>query len=220
MLTIIRVIESLIELRDPYTIAHQRRVAKVAHNIALEMGLAQNQLQILWMASILHDLGKIAIPAEILAKPVKLTALEFSLVKEHPEVAFAILNPIKFPSRITNIILQHHERINGSGYPVGLKGKDILLEAKILGVADVLEAMTSHRPYRPNLGIEKANEELHQNSGVLYDGKVVEACLRIYENGLEEDCTPTSSWSYPFSAEDLNKYTRTTISPNMGFELQ
>jgi HD-GYP domain-containing protein (c-di-GMP phosphodiesterase class II) len=220
MLSIIQVVEATIAARDPYTTAHQRRVAEVAWNIALEMGLSQDRLQSLLMASIIHDLGKIAIPAEILGKPAKLTNIEYSLIKKHPEVAYSILKPIKFPNQMSNVILQHHERINGSGYPLGLKGKEILLEAKILAVADVFEAMTSHRPYRPALGIEKANEELRQNRGIFYDGEVVEACLQIYENGLEENSVIPGSGICPLPPVDKNAYSRTVNSPNREFGLQ
>jgi HD-GYP domain-containing protein (c-di-GMP phosphodiesterase class II) len=178
--------EAAIAARDPYTASHQRRVAQVAQHIGLEMGLSKDHLQVLWMAAVIHDLGKIAIPAEILAKPTKLTDIEFSLIKKHPEVAHSILRPIEFHNQMTTIILQHHERVNGSGYPFGLKEEEILLEAKILAVADVFEAMCSHRPYRPALGIELASVELRRNSGIFYDREVVEACLTIHGRGLRE----------------------------------
>jgi putative two-component system response regulator len=215
MLTIIQVLEATIAARDPYTVTHQRRVAEIAQDIALEMGLTQKQLQALWLASIIHDLGKIAIPAEILTKPAKLKKTEYCIIKEHPEVAVSILTPIKSFNQMSMVILQHHERMDGSGYPLGLKGKDILLEAKILGVADVFEAMTSHRPYRPSLGIEKAYDELRQNSGILYDTNVVEACLRIFRNRVHEDSVPPGFVTYPSYTEIPNEYLRTPYASNI-----
>ena len=138
------------------------------------------------MAGTLHDLGKFAIPSDILSKPGKLTPQEFALIKTHPQVAYNILEPISLPGNTAQIILQHHERLNGSGYPKGLKGNDIILEAKILAVADVVEAMSSHRPYRPALGEGKALEEIIHNKGILYDEKVVEACVGLfYEKGFK-----------------------------------
>jgi len=144
------------------------------------MGLSESRLEELRIAGSLHDLGKIAIPASLLSKPGKLTTLEFALIKTHPQVAYNILKPIKLPGNTTEIILQHHERLNGSGYPQGLKGHEILLEARILGVADVMEAMCSHRPYRASLGLGKSLDEIVRNRGILYDEAVVEACLRLY----------------------------------------
>jgi HD-GYP domain-containing protein (c-di-GMP phosphodiesterase class II) len=219
MLTIIQVLEATIAARDPYTVAHQRRVAEIAQDIALEMGLIEKRLQALWLASIIHDLGKIAIPAEILTKPAKLKETEYCIIKEHPEVAVSILNPIKYFNQMSMVILQHHERMDGSGYPLGLKDKDILLEAKILGVADVFEAMTSHRPYRPSLGIEKAYDELRQNSGILYDAKVVEACLRIFRNRVHEDRVPLGFATYTSLAEIQNEYLRTPYASEISFGL-
>jgi putative nucleotidyltransferase with HDIG domain len=178
---IIQVMESTIGARDPYTVDHQQRATHIAMAIAQRMGLSKERLEELHVAGSLHDLGKIAVPAEILSKPGKLTDLEYAIIKTHPQVAFNILKPLEIPGRITQIIMQHHERMNGSGYPYGLDGQEILLEAKILGVADVLEAMCSHRPYRPALGIEKAMEEISKKRGILYDPEVVDSCLLIYQ---------------------------------------
>ncbi|GAG56809.1 unnamed protein product, partial [marine sediment metagenome] len=133
------------------------------------------------IAALVHDIGKINIPAEILSKPSKLNEMEFSLIKNHPKVGYDILRKIDFPWPVAKIVLQHHEKIDGSGYPQGLKGEKILLEAKIIGVADVVEAMSSHRPYRPSLGIDKALEEIIQNRGVLYDPEVVDVCLKLFK---------------------------------------
>jgi len=169
-----------VEMRDPYTAGHQQRVADLAGAIAEEMGLAENRIYGLRMGGVIHDIGKIAIPAEILTKPGRLTNTEFDLIKTHSKVGYDILKNIEFPWPIAQIVLQHHERMDRSGYPVGLSGEQILLEAKILGVADVVEAMASHRPYRPALGIEAALEEVSRNRGILYDGEVVDACLKLF----------------------------------------
>jgi HD-GYP domain-containing protein (c-di-GMP phosphodiesterase class II) len=178
---IIQVMESTIGARDPYTVDHQQRATHIAIAIGQRMGLSEDRLTELHVAGSLHDLGKIAVPQEILSKPGKLTDLEFAIIKTHPQVAFNILKPLEIPGQITQIIMQHHERMNGSGYPQGLDGQEILLEAKILGVADVLEAMCSHRPYRPALGIEKAMEEISKKRGILYDPEVVDNCLLLYQ---------------------------------------
>ncbi len=180
MEALIQVMESTIAARDPYTVSHQQRVTQIACAIAQEMDLPEDRIQQLRIAARLHDLGKVAIPTELLARPGKLSPIEFDLIKTHPQVAYNILQPINFPGDTTEIILQHHERLDGSGYPQGLKEPDILLEAKILGVADVMEAMCSHRPYRPALDPSVALAELSMNKGVLYDAAVVEACLRLY----------------------------------------
>ncbi|HOL09585.1 MAG TPA: substrate-binding domain-containing protein [Bacillota bacterium] len=169
-----------IEVRDPYTAGHQSRVATLAAAIATEMKLPQEIVDSVRMAGVLHDLGKISIPVEILNKPGKLKETEFALIKDHPKVAYDILKNIDFPWPLAEIVLQHHERLDGSGYPFKLKGEAITLEAKILAVADVIEAMASHRPYRPTLGIEAALNEITKNQGIFYDPKVVKACLALF----------------------------------------
>ncbi len=167
-----------VEYKDPYTAGHQRRVADLGRAIATEMGLSQQQIDAVRMAGLLHDIGKISVPGEILTKPTKLTETEFKLIKEHPQVAYDILKSIVFPWPIADIIYQHHERIDGSGYPQGLKGEDILIEAKVLAVADVVEAMITHRPYREARKLEDALREISMNKGILYDPKAADACLR------------------------------------------
>ncbi len=179
---LIQVMEATIAARDPYTVAHQRLTAQLACLIGAAMDLPVGSLRDLHVAGRLHDLGKIAIPGEILAKSGQLSDFEFSMIKSHPQVAYDILQPLNLPGQISQIMLQHHERLDGSGYPLGLKGKKILLEARILAVADVVEAMHSHRPYRPAMGLSLALEEIVQFKGILYDAKVVDACLRIYED--------------------------------------
>ena len=162
---IIRSISLIIETRDPYTAGHQRGVADLAQAIARRMGLTEECIEGIRLAALVHDLGKISTPAEILAKPTRLTEVEMSLIRIHPRSGYEILKRVEFPWPIAQIVLQHHERLNGSGYPEGLAAPDILLEAKILAVADVVEAMCSHRPYRPALGIEKALTEIRKESG-------------------------------------------------------
>jgi putative two-component system response regulator len=181
MEAIVQVMESTIGARDPYTVGHQQRATQIACAIAAEMGLSFEQLRDLRVAGSLHDLGKVAVPLEILSKPGKLTDIEFAMVKTHPQVGYDILRPLKLPAIISQIILQHHERLDGSGYPLGLRGREILPEARILGVADVLEAMCSHRPYRPALGLDLAFEELQRGRGTAYDPDVVDICLKLYE---------------------------------------
>ncbi len=184
MEALMQVLESTMAARDPYTVGHQRRVSQIACTIGREMGLSEDRLHNLRMAGMLHDLGKVAIPSDILSKPGKLTPTEFALIKTHPQVAYNILEPISLPGNTAKIILQHHERMNGSGYPQGLKGEEILLEARILGVADVMEAMCSHRPYRASLGLAETLDELTRNKGILYDAAVVETCLKLYGQDL------------------------------------
>ena len=186
MEAIIQVLEFTIAARDSYTVGHQRRVSQIACNIGREMGLSKDRLRDLRMAGTLHDLGKIAIPSGLLSKAGNLNPLEFALIKTHPQVAYNILEPITLPGNTAKIILQHHERMNGSGYPQGLKGEEILLEARILGVADVLEAMCSHRPYRASLGLAETLDELTRNQGILYDAAVVETCLKLYGQDLPD----------------------------------
>ena len=170
-----------VETRDPYTAGHQRRVADLARAIAVEMNLKSEQIDSIRMASMIHDIGKIAVPAEILSKPTKLTDLEFDLIKTHSQSGYDILKDIEFPWPLADFVLQHHERMNGSGYPQGLKGDDILLEARIMAVADVVEAIASYRPYRPALGIDLALEEISGNKGILYDADAVDACLKLFQ---------------------------------------
>lgn len=188
MEAIIQVMESAMGARDPYTVGHQQRVTRLACALAEEMGLPLERIQALHTAAALHDLGKIAVPSGILSKPGKLTDIEFAMIKPHPQIGYDILKPLKLPGEIGQIILQHHERMDGSGYPQGIKGKHILLEARILSVADVMEAMCSHRPYRPGLGFDMALEELCENKGVLYDAVVVDACLHLcaQSQGVEQ----------------------------------
>ena len=177
---IVKALATAVELRDPYTAGHQQKVACLAGAMAREMGLAEAQIEGLSVAGALHDIGKINVPAEILSKPGKLSGIEFAIIKSHAQVGFAILRGIDFPWPVAAAIVQHHERMDGSGYPFGLSGPDIILEARILAVADVVEAMASHRPYRPALGIEKALEEISRNRGLLYDSEAVDACVRLF----------------------------------------
>ena len=180
---IIHTVAVTVETRDPYTAGHQKRVASLACAIAQQMGLGDHVVDGIRMAGVIHDHGKISVPAEILSKPGALTRLEFGIIKTHPQIGYDILKTIEFPWPVDRMILQHHERMDGSGYPQGLKKDRILLEARIIAVADVLEAMAYHRPYRPALGIEKALDEIKKNSGVAYDPEVVAACLAIFEKG-------------------------------------
>jgi PAS domain S-box-containing protein len=177
---IIQVLAAITEKRDPYTGGHQRRVADLARAIGQEMGFTAERLEGLLMAGIIHDIGKVSVPAEILSNPNGLTKYEYELIKAHPQVAYDILKDVNFSWPIAEMVLQHHERMNGSGYPRGLKGDDILLEARILAVADVVEAMASHRPYRPARGVEAALEEIEKNKGILYDPLVVSACVTLF----------------------------------------
>lgn len=170
-----------IEIRDPYTAGHQRRVACLSRAIAKEMRLPEPEIEGLYMAAVIHDLGKIYVPAEILTKPGKLSEIEFALIKNHCQVGYEILKDMDFPWPIAQIIYQHHERLNGSGYPQGLKGKNILLESMIVGVADVVETMATFRPYRPALGLDKALDEISKHKGTLYDPFVVDECIRLFK---------------------------------------
>ncbi len=174
------------EMRDPYTAGHQQRVARLACEIGRVLGFTEDRIKGIHVASTLHDLGKISMPSEILTKPTRLTNIEYSLMKTHSQVGYNILKNVEFPWPIANIVYQHHERIDGSGYPSGLKGDSIMDEAKIICVADVVEAMASHRPYRPALGVDVALEELSINKSFLYDPDVVDACLKLFH---EKDFT-------------------------------
>jgi len=178
-------LSTLVEMRDPYTAGHQNRVAKIAKAIAEERDLSENILKGTWVASLIHDVGKISVPADILSKPGRLTEIEYALIKEHPRTGYEILKKIEFPWPIAEIVLQHHERMDGSGYPQGLKGNEILLQSRIIGVADVVEAMTFHRPYRPALGLTEALGEIEKNKNILYDPEVVDACIAIFKKGFE-----------------------------------
>ncbi len=170
----------IVETRDPYTAGHQRRVADLGRAIAVEMKLTDEQIEGVHMAGMVHDLGKISVPSEILSKPTRLTDLESRLIKTHSQSGYDILKDIAFPWPIARIVLEHHERMNGSGYPNGLRGDQSLPESRILSVADAVEAMASHRPYRPGLGIDAALAEIEANRGVLYDPLVVDACLKLF----------------------------------------
>ncbi|MBN1547806.1 MAG: PAS domain S-box protein [Syntrophaceae bacterium] len=182
----IHTLAAVVETRDPYTAGHQERVAEIARAIAEEMGLDDEMIEGIYMAGIIHDIGKIAVPIEILTKPTKLTMLEFSLIKEHPHVGHEMVKDIESPWPLMEIIYQHHERINGSGYPRNLKGDEMLVEARIIAVADVVEAMASYRPYRPALGIDAALDEIEKNRGILYDADVVDTCLKLFrEKGYQ-----------------------------------
>jgi len=181
MVGIVQAISMAIELRDPYTAGHQLRVAQLACAIGRELELDEDAIYGLRMASVLHDLGKITVPAEILTRPGQLNDLEYGIIKNHVQAGYDIIKKIEFPWPLAEIVMQHHERIDGSGYPRGLTGDDIMFEAKILAVADVFETIASHRPYRPSLGINRAIEELNEHKGVLYDEKVASACVVLME---------------------------------------
>jgi putative nucleotidyltransferase with HDIG domain len=178
---IVHAMSLTVEKRDPYTAGHQKRTTELAMALAGEMGLSEHQIKGIQMAALIHDIGKISIPAEILSKPGKLSEVEMQMVRRHPQTAFEILKEIDFPWPVDLIVLQHHEKMDCSGYPQGLAGEDILLEARILCIADVVESIESHRPYRPGLGIDKALEEISNNRGILFDQDVVDACLRLFK---------------------------------------
>lgn len=178
----VRAMSLTVEERDPYTAGHQRRTTELAVALAKEMGLSEHQCKGLRMAGLIHDMGKIAVPAEILSKPGGLNNVEFQLVKRHPQVGYDILKQFDFPWAVDRIVLQHHERLNGSGYPQGLAGDKILIEARILCIADVVETIESHRPYRPGLGIDQALQEISRNRDKLYDPHGVDACLHLFKS--------------------------------------
>jgi len=182
----VKAVATMGEMRDPYTAGHQRRVTELALAIGREMDLSPEQIEGLTVAGLLHDVGKIAVPSDILNKPGSLSEGEFIVIRSHPQVGYDILRTINFPWPVAQIAYQHHERLDGSGYPQGLKRKNIILEAKILSVADVVEAMASHRPYRPALGIDKALAEIAKNKGKLYDPDVVDACMKLFNSGKFE----------------------------------
>ena len=176
----VEVATTLSELRDPYTAGHERRVAQIAVAISNELGFDKGRQEGLRVAGHLHDIGKINIPAEILSKPGKLSSIEYQLVQGHSQSGYEVLKTVEFPWPVAQIVLQHHERIDGSGYPQGLKGEAILPEARILAVADVVEAMSSHRPYRPGFGIKTALAEIERGRGTSYDPTAADACLRLF----------------------------------------
>ena len=178
----IQAIAGMIETRDPYTSGHQARVAQLAVAIARQLGLSEEEIEGIRVAAILHDIGKMTVPAEILSKPGDITEAEFALIQQHPAAAHGILKGIVFPWPIADIVLQHHERLNGRGYPQGLAKDAIRLEARIIAVADTVEAMSSHRPYRPALGIDAALDEIRRHKGTRYDAEVVDACVRLIES--------------------------------------
>jgi len=186
MESIIFIMGKIGESKDPYTAGHQKRVTQLATAIAKKMRLSEEKIEAIRFASLIHDIGKVGIPSEILSKPTKLNENEFALIKNHPSICYNIIKDVHLPWEVADIVWQHHERLDGSGYPRGLKGNEILLEARILGVADVVEAMSSHRPYRPALGIDKALEEISMNKGKLYDPDVVDACVKLFkEDGFK-----------------------------------
>ncbi len=169
-----------VETRDPYTAGHQRRVSSLAHAIARKMGLSEDTIDNIRMAGSIHDIGKLAVPSDLLSKPTRLMDIEFNLIKYHSQAGYNILKDAQLPYPIAEIVFQHHERLDGSGYPQGLKGEEILPGARIIAVADVVEAISSHRPYRPALGIDVALEEIEKNKGIAYDKEVAEACARLF----------------------------------------
>ncbi|OGR27867.1 MAG: hypothetical protein A2139_04970 [Desulfobacca sp. RBG_16_60_12] len=184
----VAVLANILETKDPYTAGHQRRVAQLACAMARELGWSEDWVEGMQVQGLLHDLGKIAVPTEILSRPGKISQVELNLIKSHPEVGYDILKGIEFPWPVAQTVLQHHERLNGSGYPAGLTAQEIIPEARVLAVADVVEAMSSHRPYRPGLGIETALQEVTDHKGKLYDPEVVDACVRLFtEKGFAFD---------------------------------
>jgi len=182
----VEVAMKLSEMRDPYTAGHEKRVAEIAVAISAELGFDTERQQGMRVAGYLHDVGKINIPAEILSKPGRLSDVEYNLVKGHVQAGYDAIKDVDFPWPVAEVVFQHHERLDGTGYPRGLKGEEIIIEARILSVADVVESMTSHRPYRAELGIEKALAEIERGSGIIYDATVVDACIKLFrENGFK-----------------------------------
>lgn len=176
----IQVISMMLETRDPYTAGHQKRVSNLARSIAQEMNVSSDMADIIRMAGSIHDIGKMSVPGDILSRPAKLNDVEIQLIRVHPRTGYDILKVADLPHPMAEIVLQHHERLDGSGYPQGLKKGEILLEAQIISVADVIEAMISHRPYRPALTLTVALEEIEKNTTTLYHPEVVEVCLRLF----------------------------------------
>ena len=179
----IQALATMVEARDRYTAGHQVRVADLACIIARQMGVAESRIPIIRIAALIHDVGKVCVPTEILNKPAPLSPIEFEIVKQHPKAAYDVLSKIEFPWAIADIVLQHHERVDGSGYPSGLRGDQIHLEAQIIGVADVVEAMSSHRPYRAAVGTEKGLEEISKGKGTRFNPAIVDACIHVFHQG-------------------------------------
>lgn len=205
LITIVKTLGNLIEKKDFYTAGHQKKVAFLAYKIALEIRMEKSQIEGLYLAGMLHDIGKIGVPAEILTKPNELTEAEFEIIKSHVLMGYDILREIDFLWPVANIVLQHHEKLNGKGYPNGLTGDEISLEAKILCVADVVEAITAHRPYRPSLGLDFALEEIKRFSGIYYEPNIVDACIRVCSmnnwnemiaEALEDSLLNELNWGY------------------------
>ena len=178
---IANIITEIVEIRDPYLRGHHQRVSKLATAIAQEMKLPQDKIEGVKIASLVHDVGKVNLPAEIVSKPSKLVEVEFNLVKNHPRTGYEILEKVDFPWPIAEIVFQHQEKIDGSGYPRGLKGDEILIEAKILGVANAVEAMSSYKSYRPALSIDESLTEISKYENILFDPEVVDACLKLFK---------------------------------------
>jgi PAS domain S-box-containing protein/putative nucleotidyltransferase with HDIG domain len=184
----VNALATAVEKRDPYTAGHQKKVADLAAAVATRMGLSEDQVSGIHMAGLIHDIGKIYVPAEILSKPTELNNIEKMMIQTHPEAGYDVLSAVDFPWPVAETVLQHHERMNGSGYPRGLTGEDISLDARIVAVADVVEAMVSHRPYRPANAREKALDEIRKNRGVLYDADAADAILKmLIEDGYDLD---------------------------------
>jgi putative nucleotidyltransferase with HDIG domain len=205
MIGTISAMAAIAEIRDPYTAGHQRRVAELAKAIALELGLGEECAETVRLAGLIHDIGKIYVPAEILSKPGRLNATEFSLIRLHPEVGYDILKRVDFPWPLAPIVLQHHEHMDGSGYPKGLRSEEILIEARILAVADVVEAMASHRPYRPALGLERALLQVSTHAGTRYDERVVDACLALFSLGFSFEELPLASRPPPAPSSQMGR---------------
>ncbi len=196
----IAVLSRAIEMRDPYTDGHQKRVSQLAAAIAAEMGLPGERITGVKLGALIHDVGKMGIPAELLTTSRQLSPQELAIIRTHPSSGGDILSQADFPWPVREMVMQHHERVDGSGYPAGLKGEEILLEARIIAVADVVEAMTSHRPYRPGLGLEAGVAEIREQRGVLYDAQVVDACVRVVERAGAQLWEPESPQDLLLSA--------------------
>jgi HD-GYP domain-containing protein (c-di-GMP phosphodiesterase class II) len=189
-ISVVKTISKIVEIRDPLTAGHQNRVAELAQHIAEMMNMPEDRILAIYISGLIHDLGMMAVPSDIICKSDRLNALELELIKMHPQTGFDILSDLDFYLPVTKIILQHHERVNGSGYPKGLKTGDTLIESRILAVADTLDAMTSHRAYRPAFGLDKAVEEITLNKEILFDPEVVEASLEFLSQKLRSDLQP------------------------------